>query len=125
MTSDVVPPVIPVLEAEARLREGSVHLKERKLSLDEVNVESIMELLAACACKMIAKETECKEASVRVKVYSDLDKLVMGKEEIEYLEIEVRVPYGCMDREEARRVVEKCPIIPLLREKIKDIKIIH
>jgi len=122
----VAPPVIPVLEAEARLlRDGAVHLKERKMSLDEVNVESIMELLAACVCKMIARETGCKEASARVRVYSDLDKLVEGREEIEYLEVEIRVPKGCAGPEEARRAAAKCPIISLLGEKIKNIRIVH
>ncbi len=115
-------PIIRGASGSARLEGDRLAVAgSYRLPLSEVNVDLVLSWLAACAARKIVEETGSRPLEVRVDAYADLDKLLEGVEEIEYLLVvavypeDAKAPSG----EEVLGAVLKCPIVSLFREKIK------
>jgi hypothetical protein len=114
--------VIRIGEARSSVDAAGARVMGRRLALEEVNVSSALSMLAACMAK---KALEALGGSGRVEVaihyYADIDKVLDGREEIEYLEIEVVGSGGGCSEDALREGVSRCPLYGLLRERVRGV----
>ncbi len=120
-------PLVRGASGSARFRGGEIELSNgSRLSFNDVNVDTVLSWLAACAARKIVEETGIAPFEVRFDAYVDLDKLLDGKEEIEHLLVVAVYAAGVEERpreDEVLKAVLKCPVIALFREKIKGVLI--
>ena len=94
------------------------------ISAEDMGVPFFLNVLSACIAKKVSQILGIDSGVIncRLKAYTDLDKIVEGREEIEYFTVELSLP-GSWTKEEIINAVSKCPIASLLWDRIKDIKI--
>ncbi len=115
-------PVIRGASGFTKLEDNKLVIADSyRLPLGEVNVDLVLSWLAACAARKIIEETGFRPLEVRIDAYADIDKLLEGAEEIEYLLVVAVYPKGveAPSGEEVLKAVFKCPVVSLFREKIK------
>ena len=118
-----MPVIMKVMEAKATARPDKVNVHGFELTPDKVNVEFILSVMAACIAKKALEESGAERVEVKISVYADIDKIVEGDEEIEYLEVEIKG--YCKDpriyEEDLERGALKCPILKLIGGKVSRI----
>jgi len=115
-------PMVKGAVGAVRVSEGSVKPPNcPPLPLSDVNVGLALSWLAACAARKLVEELGVEPVEVRMEAYVDLDKLLDGREEIEYLLLSAVYPASgrVPGEDEVLSAALKCPLIGLLREKIR------
>ena len=115
-----MPVIAKVLEAGASAGRDTVKASGLELALDKVNVELVFSMVAACMAKRALEKAGAESVEVKIDVYADIDKVLEGKEEIEYIEVEVKGL--CKDpratSEDLKREATECPVFKLIKEKV-------
>ncbi|BAN90806.1 hypothetical protein [Aeropyrum camini] len=92
---------------------------DREFELATLNPSFMLSLLSACIGKKVAENASVDRVSVSIEAYVDIDKLLDGSEEIEYIVIRIRAP---APREVVMKGVENCPVLRLIdKSKVKDV----
>ncbi|MCE4610617.1 MAG: hypothetical protein F7B17_01435 [Desulfurococcales archaeon] len=114
-----MPVIAKVLEAGASAGRDRIKASGLELAPDNVNVELVFSIVAACMAKKALEKSGAESVEVKISVYADIDKILEGKEEIEYLEVEVKGL--CKDprvsSEDLKRGAIECPIFKLIEDK--------
>jgi len=112
-----MPVIMRLVEGSARIEGGKARVGGAGIELpkEDVNVELVLSAVAACIARRVSEAAGSSRVEVYVSAYGDLDKVLEGKEEIEYLEVVVKGVCGDGGEEALRRGVEACPIYGLLK----------
>lgn len=114
-------PVVRIGEARAEAGPEGARASGRLIPLSEVNVESALSAMAACMAKKALESVASGRVEVAIHYYADIDKILEGREEIEYVEVEVVGSGGGCSEEKLRSGVESCPLFSLIEAKVKKV----
>lgn len=111
-----------MFEASARVLEDKALVGGKEIPLEDLNPTLMMSLIAACLGKKVKEATGSELVEVKIEVYADIDKILDGREEIEYIEVKVR---SKGPREEILKGVDSCPVFGLVdRVRIKSVEVL-